>query len=63
MCDRHIALGRDHITRQHATIANLLHDGHETRLAKVLLQCLLDSQHLHEEHRAYLLKEIDRAVY
>jgi hypothetical protein len=60
MCDRHIALGRDSIARQHSTIASLSANGHQTGTAQAVLLCLLAFQRLHEDHREHLLKEIDR---
>jgi hypothetical protein len=60
-CDGRIAQGQENITRQNVVIATLSANGHQTRLANALLQSIRDTQRLHEDHREYLLAEIDRS--
>jgi uncharacterized protein YhaN len=56
--ERQVAQGKDHIAKQQAIIADLERDGHDTRQARTLLETLLESQALHEQHRGWLLRQI-----
>lgn len=56
--DRHIAEGRAHIANQTALIAELERDGHDTASAKELLATLHQSQQMHEDHRALIVREL-----
>ncbi|MFL4978552.1 MAG: hypothetical protein ACJ8FV_08755 [Xanthobacteraceae bacterium] len=46
--------GKDYIAKQEDVIAELARDGHGTAQARALLDNLLESQALHEQHRGWL---------
>jgi len=56
-----IALGREHIAKQRAIVAELQTAGHDISEATDLLDTLLTSQNMHEQHRAKILKELEEA--
>jgi hypothetical protein len=58
MAVRHIADGREHIAKQTAMIAKLERDGHDSTAAKELLALLQRTQHMHEDHRENILREL-----
>ena len=57
--EQHITQGAEQIVRQRKLIAELRQDHHVTGLAEDLLGALLESQALHEQHRARLLRQIE----
>jgi hypothetical protein len=56
--ERQVAQGKEHIARQQAVIFQLARDGHDTAQAESLLEALLESQGLHEQHRGWLLRQL-----
>ena len=52
--ERQVAQGKDYIAKQEAVIAGLARDGHGTAQARGLLDTLLESQAVHEQHRGWL---------
>jgi hypothetical protein len=56
--ERQVVLAKEHIARHEAVIADLERDGHDTTQARTLLETLLESQALHEQHRGWLLRQI-----
>lgn len=56
--EKHVALGEKHITRQESLIAELDRDGHDTNGARDVLATLLQSQAIHLESRARILREL-----
>jgi hypothetical protein len=57
---QHAARGRQHLVRQEELIAELDRDGHDTTEARKVLATLRDSQALHEQDVARLLRELGR---
>ena len=53
-----VALGRVHIASQVRVVDELRKDGNDTSSAEQLLQSMLTSQRLHEEHRDRLRQEL-----
>jgi hypothetical protein len=58
MAVRHVAKGREHIAKQTAMVAKLERDGHDSETAKELLALLHKTQHMHEDHREHILREL-----
>jgi hypothetical protein len=56
--EAHIAQGRLHIERQEQRIAELERDGHDSSLARTLLDTLGEAQRLHEATRERILAEL-----
>jgi hypothetical protein len=56
--ERHIALGRSHLARQEALIAELDRDGHDTTDAIAILATLRSSQGLLKGERERILREL-----
>ena len=57
---QHVAQSEAHILKQEALIAELDRDGHDTSVARALLDGMRDSRALHIQHRGRLLKELAR---
>ena len=57
---QHIAQSDAHIAKQEAVIAKLDHDGHDTSVARALLNTMRDTRVLHLQHRGRILKELAR---
>jgi len=58
MTDRQIADGIRQIERQRAILAQFERGGQDTRAPRALLETLLQSQALHEEHRRRILQQL-----
>jgi len=56
--ERQVAEGKEHIATQEAVIAELVRDGHDASQARALLDTLLESQALHEQHRGWLVRQL-----
>ena len=57
--ERHVAGGRKHIAQQEELIAQQERDGHNTERSRELLATFLQTQRMHEEDHARILKELD----
>jgi hypothetical protein len=57
--DRHIAEGREPIDKQTAIVAQLEQDGHDTCLARQLLDPLEDTLQKQQQHREEILRELE----
>ncbi len=57
---QHVAQSDAHILKQEALIAELDRDGHDTSVARALLDSMRDTRALHIQHRGRLLKELAR---
>jgi hypothetical protein len=55
-----IALGREHIAKQRAMVAQLQADGQDVSEAVDLLNTLLETQSMHEAHRETILSELKK---
>jgi hypothetical protein len=53
--ERHIARGVVHLARQRELIAELDRAGHDTEEARAILDSLMETQALHQQHRERLL--------
>jgi hypothetical protein len=56
---RHVADGQAHIAKQVRIIDGLHRDGRDSTSAREFLHLLHDTQHLHEDHREHILRELD----
>lgn len=59
LADRHVAEGRERINRQTAIIDQLQHRGHDTGLARQLLDLLEDTFQKHQMHREEIVQELE----
>ena len=59
LADRHVAEGSERINRQMAIIGKMEHDGHDTRLARQLLDILEDMLEKHQLHRQEVVRELE----
>jgi hypothetical protein len=57
---QHIAQSDAHISKQEALIAELDRDGHDTTVARALLDTMRDMRVLHLQHRGRILTELAR---
>jgi hypothetical protein len=60
LAEQHVAQGEMHITKQYDVIDELERHGHDTELARTILQTLLDTQTSHEADRDRLQAELDK---
>jgi hypothetical protein len=58
--DTDIAEARQRIERQHALVAHMAGNGHDTAMAKELLQTMRETLVAMEEHRDQIIKELSR---
>jgi hypothetical protein len=58
--EQHIETGRKHIARQHEIITELERDGHETTMARALLDQFEQSQAIHIADRERILRELGK---
>jgi hypothetical protein len=56
--ERHLAQGVEHIAKQRLLVEELARHGHDTTVANELLNTLLESQRLHEQDHARILREL-----
>jgi len=56
--ERHIALGKQHLAKQEAIIAELDRDGHDTTDALAILVTLRETRSLHVQDRDRILSEL-----
>ena len=60
LAERHVAEGRQHVSRQRQIIFELRRDGHDTTMARGLLEQFKDTLKLHIEDRDRLKAEVSR---
>ncbi|HEX5162430.1 MAG TPA: hypothetical protein VFV88_11970 [Steroidobacteraceae bacterium] len=58
LAERHVAEGAQHLARQHALIAELARDGHDTTTALELLRTFEQAQANHIENRDRIRAEM-----
>ena len=58
--ERHIAQGQRNIADQEARIADLSHNGHDTELARRLLNSFREIQAQHIAHRDFIIQQIEQ---
>jgi hypothetical protein len=58
--DADIAEARQRIERQHVLVARMAGNGHDTAMAKELLQTMRETLVAMEEHRDQIIKELSR---
>ncbi len=61
-CHQHVALGEEHIAKQHWIIGNLERRGHDTKAAFRQLRLLEEMQVQHVGHRDRLQVELGKTV-
>ena len=60
LADRHIAEGEERLAKQEGLVAELDHDGHDTKEARLILTTMRRTQALHREDRARILRGLER---
>ncbi|WP_084801773.1 hypothetical protein [Bradyrhizobium sp. Ec3.3] len=59
--ERHLLRGEQNVSDQEQRIEDLEHHGHDTTLARALLETFLRTQMQFVAHRAQILRELDHA--